>query len=144
MKDKALKLLGLMRRANAIELGADRAADVTRSGKARLVLLAADAGENAAKKADNALYGHSALRVELPFTRSELSEAVGVGDCTMAAITDIGFAEAFIKLLAEMDAEKYAEAASAMTEKHDKMLRRKAEKGKKGQSKSNGKRRTNI
>lgn len=144
MRDKALKLLGLMRRAAAIELGADRAADVTRSGRTRLLLLASDAGENAAKKADNALYGHSALRVELPFTRAELSEALGVGDCTMAAITDIGFAEAFIKLLAEMDAEKYSAAAASMAEKHGKILRRKAQKGKKGQLKSNGMRRTNI
>lgn len=144
MRDKALKLLGLMRRAGAIELGADRAADVTRSGKCRLLLLASDAGENVRKKADNALNGHSAQRIELPFTRIELSEALGVGDCTMAAITDMGFAEAFIKLLVELDGETYAEAAGKIAAKRGKMLRRKTEKGRKEQLKSNGKRRTNI
>ena len=38
------------------------------------------------------------MKLELPFSRKELSEALGVGDCTMAAVTDIGFAEAFVKL----------------------------------------------
>ena len=47
MTDKALKLLGLMRPAGAIEIGADRAAEAARAGKARVLLLAADSTETA-------------------------------------------------------------------------------------------------
>ena len=144
MTDKALKMLGLMRRAAAIEIGADRSADAARAGKARALLLAADAGENAAKKAEYALSGKNALKLELPCTRVELSEALGVGDCTMAAVTDIGFAEALVKLLADEDEQRYGEAAQELKRRHEKMQRRKKEKGAKGQAKTTGKRRTNI
>ena len=57
MRDKALKLLGLMRVAGAIEIGADRAAEATAAGKTRLLLLASDAGENVLRKAEHALAG---------------------------------------------------------------------------------------
>ena len=143
MTDKVLKLLGLMRPAGAIEIGADRAAEAAAAGKARLLLTASDASETVLRKAAYALEGKRALDLKLPFTREELSEALGVGDCTMAAITDMGFAEAFVKLLAAEDPEQYAEAAAAMTAKHEKMRRRRSEKGTKGQAKTKGTRRTN-
>ena len=140
---KALKLLGLMRPAGAIEIGADRAAEAARSGKARVLLLASDATETAERKAAYALEGKSALDLKLPFTREELSDALGVGDCTMAAVTDMGFAEAFVRLLAAEDPERYAQAAAALAAKREKMRRRRSEKGTKGHAKSNGTRRTN-
>ncbi len=143
MTDKALKLLGLMRPAGAIEIGADRAAEAAAAGKARALILASDISESAARKAAYALEGKSALKLELPFTREELSDALGVGDCTMAAITDIGFAETFARELAAEDAERFAEAAAALTAKREKMRRRRSEKGTKGQAKTKGTRRTN-
>ncbi len=144
MRDNVLKLLGLMRRASALEIGADRAADATREGKTRLLLLSSDAGETNKRKAELALAGHSAQCVELPFTRAELSGALGVGDCTMAAVTDLGFARAFLKQLCETDGEQYAQALAHIEQKQEKIARRKVQKGKKWQSKSNGMRRTNI
>ena len=143
MKDKALKMLGLMRPAGAIEIGADRAAEAARAGRARVLLLASDASETTLRKAGYALEGRSALDLKLPFSREELSEALGVGDCTMAAITDMGFAAAFVKLLAAEDPERFADAAAVLEAKQDKMRRRRSEKGTKGHAKTNGTRRTN-
>ena len=143
MTDKALKLLGLMRPAGAVEIGADRAAEAARAGKARVVLLASDATETAERKAAYALEGRSALKLKLPFTREELSGALGVGDCTMAAVTDMGFAAAFVKQLAAEDPDGYADAAAALAAKSEKQRRRRSEKGTKGQAKTNGTRRTN-
>lgn len=143
MTDKALKLLGLMRPAGAIEIGADRAVDAVRAGKARALLLASDTSETALRKAGYALEGRSALDLKLSFTREELSEALGVGDCTMAAITDMGFAAAFVKLLAAEDPERFADAAAVLEAKQDKMRRRRSEKGTKGHAKTNGTRRKN-
>ena len=139
MRDKALGLLGLMRVAGAIEIGADRAAETAAAGKARLLLLPSDAGESALRKAEHALAGKRAIRLELPFTREELAGALGVGDCTMAAVTDMGFAEALLRQLAALDAERYAAPAAALADKHEKMRRRKAEKG---HEKTKGTRRT--
>ena len=143
MTDKALKLLGLMRPAGAIEIGADRAAEAARAGKARVLVTASDISETAARKAAYALEGKSAPNLKLPFTREELSEALGVGDCTMAAVTDMGFAEALVRQLAAEDPESYAEAAAALAAKSAKMRRRRSEKGTKGHAKTNGTRRTN-
>ena len=42
MREKALKLLGLMRRANAIQIGEDKTGAAVKAGKAKLLLLAAD------------------------------------------------------------------------------------------------------
>ena len=143
MTDKPLKLLGLMRPAGAVEIGADRAAEAARAGKARALLLASDATETAERKAAYALEGKRALILKLPFTRKELSDALGVNDCTMAAITDIGFAEAFVKQLAAEDEEGFAAAAASLAAKKEKMSRRRSEKGTKGKAKTNGTRRTN-
>ena len=60
------------------------------------------------------------------------------------AVTDIGFAEAFVKLLSADDPERYGDAAQELERRHEKMQRRKKEKGTKGQAKTIGKRRTNI
>lgn len=143
MTDKALKLLGLMRPAGAIEIGADRAAEAARAGKARVLLLASDISETAARKAAYALEGKSAPALKLPFTREELSEALGVGDCTMAAVTDMGFAEALLKQLAAEDPDTYAGTAAALSAKSEKMRRRRSEKGRQGHAKTNATRRTN-
>ena len=44
MNEKALRLLGLARRARRLEAGEEPVVILCRSGKARLVLLASDAG----------------------------------------------------------------------------------------------------
>ena len=50
--DKALGYLGLMRKANAVAIGETDTGAAAKSGKAVLICLAADASDNAAKRAD--------------------------------------------------------------------------------------------
>ena len=45
--DKILNMLGLMRRANAIQIGETNTGSAVRAGKAKLLLLASDASDNA-------------------------------------------------------------------------------------------------
>ena len=47
MDDRAIGLIGLMRRAGAIEIGEDNSGSAVSTGKAKLLLTAADASENA-------------------------------------------------------------------------------------------------
>ena len=63
MDDRAIGLIGLMRRAGAIEIGEDNSGTAVSAGKAKLLLTAADVSENAlppSSKPDNA--SHEALR----------------------------------------------------------------------------------
>lgn len=143
MKEKALKLLGLMRRANAIQPGEDRAGDAVQAGRAKLLLLASDAADNARRRAEHLVNGWRAQLVELPFDRAELGEALGLGGCSMAAVTDLGFAGALTELLAGIDPERYAELAAETDRRRSKAQRRKKETEALKRNERNGKRRTN-
>ena len=140
MREKILNLLGMMRRANAITIGEDKAAEIVRSGKAKLLLLASDVSENAARKAENLANGRNVQLLSLPFSREELGAALGLGGCSVAAVTDLGFASAWMKLLAAQWPERYAEASKAVEDRREKVVRRKNQKG----SKREGTRRTNV
>ena len=140
MREKILNLLGLMRRANAITIGEDKTAEVVRGGKAKLLLLSADASDNAVRKAENLANGRNVQLLSLPFDREELGGALGVGGCSVAAVTDLGFASAWMKLLAAQWPEQYADAAKAVEDRLEKAVRRKNQKG----SKREGTRRTNV
>ena len=95
----SLTLLGLMRRANAIEPGQDKAMAAVKTGKAKMLILPADATERAERNAAFATEGRRIKVLKVPYTNEEISHAIGIGGCTMLAITDKGFAGAFEKSL---------------------------------------------
>lgn len=143
MREKILGLLGLMRRASAIAVGEENTAEAVKAGKARLLLTASDASPNAKKRAAGFAAGRRVLPVELPFTKEELSGALGVGGCAMAAVTDLGFADALMKQLAGQWPERYEATAAEVAARSEKARRRKAETAQQ-RNKRNGKRRTNV
>ena len=140
MREKILGLLGLMRRAGAIALGEDNSLEAVRAGKGKILILASDVSDNARRRADNVSAGRSVEMVELPCSREELGGALGLNVCSVAVVTDLGFAEALAKLLVDADPEKYADMASRVRDRREKAVRRKAQKG----SKRVGTRRTNV
>lgn len=144
MEDKVLGLLGLMRRANALQIGEDRSTDAVHAGKARLLLLSADVADNARRRALRSLEGHKALCVELSYGRDELADALGVSGCAMAAVTDLGFANALMKELAKADPTRYAEAAQEIERRSEKADRRRKETAARKGMKRNDKRRTEV
>ena len=144
MNDKALNLLGLMRKANYIEIGETNTGSAVRDGKARLLLLASDASENAVHRAEGFTNGRNTITVTLPYTKEEISDSVGVSGCSMAAITDMGFANALIKTLSEKQPEVYGAVLAETEQRLNKQERRKTETKAHERNKRNGKRRTNI
>lgn len=128
MNEKCLNLLGMMRKAGAIEIGEANTGAACRDGKAKLLILAADASDNARRRAESFVNGRRTVMIKLPFTKEEVSEKVGAGGCSMAAVTDLGFANAFVKLLASDEPERYAEAAETLNARYDKAVRRKKSK----------------
>ncbi len=141
MEDKTLNLLGLMRRANAIQIGETNTLAAVRGGKGKLLLLAADASENARDRARSFSAGRNVLTVTLPYTKERIAGSVGVSSCSMAAVTDLGFANALMKLLAAQD-EAYGQAAEQVRQRLEKAERRKTEAQTGGRNKRIGKRRT--
>lgn len=143
MREKALNLLGLMRRANAIRIGETDSGEAARGGKAKLLLLASDASDNARRRAESLVNGRRVRLLTLPFTKEELSDRLGVGGCSMAAVTDLGFADALMKILAQLQPDLYAEAAAETEQRLKKAVRRKKETEALKGNKRTGKRRTN-
>lgn len=111
MKEKALNYLGLMRKANAIQIGENDTGAAVRSNQAKLVVLAADASDNAKHRAEGFVHGRNVPLVVAPFTKTEISESVGKNGCSMAAICDIGFADSFIRCLCGISPEIYGNTA---------------------------------
>lgn len=142
--DKILNMLGLMRRANAIQIGETNTGSAVRAGKGKLLVLAADASDNAKSRAQGFARGRNVTTVSLPYTKEEISAAVGLNGCSMAAVTDLGFANALMKALSEADPEIYSQAAEEVEERFQKAQRRKTEADAHRRNKRFGKRRTNV
>lgn len=144
MREKTLNLLGLMRKANAIAVGETNTGGAVRAGKAKLLLLAVDASDNAQSRARGFTHGRDIVTVTLPFTKDEIAAHVGVSGCAMAAITDIGFANAFMKSLAAAVPDGYDESAAEIQRRFEKADRRKKEAAAHEKNKRIGKRRNNV
>lgn len=144
MREKTLNLLGLMRKANAIAVGETNTGGAVRAGKAKLLLLVADASDNARSRARGFTHGRDIVTVTLPFTKDEIAAHVGVSGCAMAAITDIGFANAFMKSLAAAVPEGYDESTAEIQRRFEKADRRKKEAAAHEKNKRIGKRRNNV
>lgn len=144
MREKTLNLLGLMRKANAIAVGETNTGGAVRAGKAKLLLLASDASDNARSRARGFTHGRDVVTVTLPFTKDEIAAHIGVSSCAMAAITDIGFANAFMKSLAAAVPEGYDESTAEIQRRFEKADRRKKEAAAHEKNKRIGKRRNNV
>lgn len=103
MNEKALGLLGLMKRAGKIAPGEVNSEDAARKGKTRLILLASDASANAEHKAGNLSATHNIPLYKTNFTKYDLAYSLGTGLCSIVSICDGGFAEGFIKKLEDID-----------------------------------------
>ena len=144
MDDKVLGLLGLMRRAGAIELGEDNSALTVKDGKAKLLLFSADISDSARRKAEGFCHGRSVQLVPLHYSREELGAALGVKSCAMAALTDMGFSNALMKELAAQHPEEYSGAYEESAKRLEKTQRRRKETAQRGGLKRNVKRRTEV
>ena len=143
MREKALNYLGMMRKANAIDIGETDTGAAARASKAKLVLLASDASDNAVKRAEGFVYGRDIPLVVSPFTKSEISDTVGKNGCSMAAICDVGFANAFMKCLCSIAPGEYDEALKQIENELEKTKTPSHNRGAHEKNTRTGKRRKN-
>ena len=111
--DKLLNLIGLAKKAGKLEVGEEPVGAAARSKHARLILIASDAADNTRRRALHFGEAGECICLEIPPTKEDLGRALGRTSCALLALTDIGFAEAVAKKLAESDEAHYGKAKSA-------------------------------
>ncbi len=116
MTDNALSLLGLALRGNHLAVGEEPVAEACKTGRAELVLTAADAAGNSADRARRWAEAGGVPWIPAPWTKEELGGALGRSVCAMAALTDRGLAAALAGKLALRD-EALRPMASLLEEK---------------------------
>ena len=127
MNHNLLSLVGLCKRAGMLAVGEEPVEAVSRARDARILLLAADAADNTARRVRHFAEAGNCLWIRIPFTKADLGRALGVTVCAIAAITDIGFAAAFVRRLADEDPVHYDETAARLELKARRAAERKAE-----------------
>ena len=74
---KALMLLGLARKARKLEIGEEPCGIACRSGKAKLLLIAHDAGDHTFRRARSYCRAGKPPYLCVPFTKDELGDGLG-------------------------------------------------------------------
>lgn len=92
MNDRLLSLLGLSRKAGKVQIGFDPVKDAIETGKAELVLTAADISANTAGKIKAAAEQFGVELICINRSKEELSFALGK-TCALVAVTDKGFSK---------------------------------------------------
>lgn len=125
MSHKALNYLGLARKGARIELGEEATSAACRAGHARLLILAADAGDHTERRISY-LSGDGRIPViRCPFQKAELGAAVGRTSCAMAALTDVALARAFVGVLD--DPEQHKELLAVLDNRVQRVRKRRQE-----------------
>ena len=125
MDNKALNYMALARKAGRIELGEEPVGAAARAQKARLVLVAQDAGDHTWRRAKSFVAGTNQLCLKVPYTKDELGMAIGRTSLAIAAFTDPAMALAFVKALPQP--EKYSEELASLEERTRRVQQRQKE-----------------
>ena len=123
--DKALNYMSLGRKAGLMELGEEPVGAAARAQKARLVLVAQDAGDHTWRRAKSFVAGTNQLCLKVPYTKDELGMAIGRTSLAIAAFTDPAMALAFVKALPQP--EKYSEELASLEERTRRVQQRQKE-----------------
>lgn len=97
-KDKILSILGLCQRARQLVSGEEMSLDLIKKNKAKLVILASDAGINTTKRVSDKAKTYNTQVIDA-FTSDELNKAIGKINRKVITIKDYGFAKKIISLL---------------------------------------------
>ncbi|MBQ1410692.1 MAG: ribosomal L7Ae/L30e/S12e/Gadd45 family protein [Oscillospiraceae bacterium] len=97
--DKAIGLLGLARKAGKLQTGEETVGSLLLQKRARLTVLASDAGSAVARKMRGMAEGTRQRVMEIPYDKQTLGAALGKQSVSVAAFADVSMALAFVKAL---------------------------------------------
>lgn len=141
MTDQVLSMLGLAKKAGRVETGEEPVGAAARARKARVILVAQDAGPSSQRRAFSFAQTGECLCLTIPADKDALGRALGRTSVAMCAVTEIGFAGAIVKKLAAIDGEKYGAAAAQLDVKAQRAMERRAEQLRHEKNLRQGKRR---
>lgn len=98
MADKILSFIGLGARAGKLIYGSEAGSSAVRSGKAHLVIIAADASENTKKLMKNKCISNNVKIYEYASV-ADLGRCVGKGNVSVISVKDKEFAASLLKKL---------------------------------------------
>ena len=127
MIESVLSLLGIAKKAGRVEIGEEPVGAAARAKKARVILVAADAGPSSQRRAFSFAESGACLCLTVPADKDALGRALGRSSVAMCAVTEIGLAGAIVKKLSAMDAEKYGAASAQLDVKARRAMERRAE-----------------
>ena len=127
MTEHILSMIGLAKKAGQVEIGEEPVGSAARAKDARVILVAQDAAAGSVRRAMSFGQTGACLCLTVPFDKDQLGRALGRTSCAMAAVTDIGFADAVTGKLAALDPEKFQSAAQRMTVKAQRARERRQE-----------------
>ena len=123
--DRALNYMSLARKAGLIELGEEPVGGATRALKARLVVVASDAGDHTWRRAKSFVAGTDQVCVRVSYTKDEMGQATGRTSLAIVAFTDPSMALSFLKALPQQ--ERYSEELNALENRAQKARQRQNE-----------------
>ena len=126
--DNTLPMIGLALRAGRLEAGEEPAGDACRERRCRLLLTASDAAENTLRRAGRFAELGQCLTLAAPYSKAELGAALGRGTCSLAAVTDLGLAQAIVAKLAQADPARYGGTAERLRLKAERAAQRREKK----------------
>ena len=138
--DNILSMAGLALRAGRLEVGDEAASDACREKRCRLLLTACGASENALRRAERCAQEGQCLLLPLPCSKEELGAALGRKSCAMAALTDLGLAQAVVEKLVQAEPAKFSEMADRLRLKAERAARRREKTARERQQRGGGKR----
>ena len=121
---KALLLLGLARKARKLEIGEEPCGIACRSGKAKLLLIAHDAGDHTFRRARSYCRAGKPPYLCVPFTKDELGDALGCNACALCVFTEPAFAKSFLEALGD---ETHADILAQLTVQTQRVQKRRQE-----------------
>ncbi len=139
-----LSMIGLAKKAGRVEIGEEPVGSAVRAKKARVILIAQNAAASSVRRAKAFANVGNCLYLIIPADKDDLGRCLGRTSCSMAAVTDIGFADAIVKKLAAIDPEKYGEAAEKMDVKARRAAERKREQAQHEKNVRQGKKRVHA
>lgn len=125
-----------------MEIGEEPVGSAARSKHARVILVASDAAASSVRRRMPLAQTGACLCLTIPADKDALGRALGRSSCAMAAITDVGFADAIVKKLAVMDPEHYEQASQRLQIKARRAMERREEQARHEKNLRRGKKRT--
>ena len=95
-----------------------------RSGKAKLLLVAKDAGDHTFRRARSFVSGSKCPYVCVPYTKDELGDGLGCNACALCAFTEPAFAKSFLEALGD---ETHADILAQLTVQTQRVQKRRQE-----------------